>query len=158
MAQVWSVLVGIGGYNIGLKGQNDGPQAWIGILWFRFWPFCLDLGHCVFIWPILFWFWLHCLDLGYLADLGKRGPKEKPWGWAGGGWGKCTDGRTDRFPLYSTGLCPLRGRCPAPSQPSSSRARVPLTTYCLWAAIERCSCRYTYQNIWIEICLCFNRH
>ena len=26
------------------------------------------------------------------------------------------DGRTDRFPLYSTGLCPLRGRCPAPPQ------------------------------------------
>ena len=27
-----------------------------------------------------------------------------------------TDGWTDRFPLCSTGLCPLRGRCPAPSQ------------------------------------------
>ena len=30
-----------------------------------------------------------------------------------------TDGRMDRFPLCSTGLRPLRGRCPAPSQPSS---------------------------------------
>ena len=67
----------------------------------------------------------------------------KPWGW-GGGW---TDGRTggrtdrqmDRFPLCSTGLCPLWGLCPAPPQLKShysSRARVPLTTYCLWAAIN----------------------
>ena len=49
------------------------------------------------------------------------------------------EGWTDRFPLYSTGLCPLRGRCPAPPSTSNthylSRARVPLTTYCLWAAI-----------------------
>ena len=42
--------------------------------------------------------------------------------------------KKDRFPLCSTGLRPHWGRCPA--LPSTSiRARVPLTTHCLWAAI-----------------------
>ena len=34
-----------------------------------------------------------------------------------------TDGRTDRFPLCSTGLRPLRGRCPAPPQHKSHTAQ-----------------------------------
>ena len=46
-----------------------------------------------------------------------------------------TDGRTDRFPLCSTGLRPLWGHCPAPSQlkPLSTQAghgyRWPLTAF-----------------------------
>ena len=53
------------------------------------------------------------------------------------GWEKDgrTDGRTDRFPLCSTGLRPLRGRCPAPPQPKSHTTqaghgyRWPLTAF-----------------------------
>ena len=59
-----------------------------------------------------------------------------------GGTNRRTDGWTDRFPLCSTGLCPLWCHCPSPpllkSHNNSSRARVPLTIYCLWAAILIC--------------------
>ena len=34
------------------------------------------------------------------------------WGWKDGRTDKRTDGWTDRFPLCSTGLRPLQGRCP----------------------------------------------
>jgi len=49
------------------------------------------------------------------------------------------DGRMHRFPLYSTEHRPLRFRCPAYLETAiamlKSRARVPLTIYCLWAII-----------------------
>ena len=63
-------------------------------------------------------------------------------------WGRRTDGRTDEWtdgrtdgrtkvPLCSTGLRPLRGRCPASSHSNSQSCkagqRVSLTTYCPWA-------------------------
>ena len=45
--------------------------------------------------------------------------------------------RMDRFPLCSTGLCPLWGRCPASSHSNSQSLkagqRISLTTYCPWA-------------------------
>ena len=63
-------------------------QIWTIFLGFRL--FWLDLGHTVWIWA----------------------PKEiKPWG-MGGRMYRCTYGQMDRFPLYSTGLRPLWGRCP----------------------------------------------
>ena len=50
-----------------------------------------------------------------------------------------TDGQTDRFPLSSTGLLPIRAAALLPLNlnhiHNSSTARVTLTTYCLWAAI-----------------------
>ena len=61
------------------------------------------------------------------------------------------DGRTDRFLLCSTGLCPLRGRCPAPLPYYSSRAWVPLTTYCLWAAISVCMLLNSFYYIFCSL-------
>ena len=47
-----------------------------------------------------------------------------------------TYGQTDKFPLCSTGLCPLQGRCPASSHSNSQSCkagqRISLTTYCPW--------------------------
>ena len=65
-------------------------------------PFCLDLAHFGWIWAILLGFGPYSLDLGPKGDEALR---------MGQGGGR-TYGRTDRFPLYSTGLRPLRGRCP----------------------------------------------
>ena len=64
-------------------------------------PFCLDLANFGRIWTILLGFGPYSLDLGPKGD--------KAEGGAGGGWTDVRmDGRTDRFPLCSTGLCPLR--------------------------------------------------
>ena len=52
--------LGIGGTNMGLNGQNDGPQARIGVLW----P---DLGHFAWFWAIMLGFGPFCLDLGHIA-------------------------------------------------------------------------------------------
>ena len=52
------------------------------------------------------------------------------------GPGGRTDGQTNESPLCSTGLRPLRGRCPASRsnfQPCKAGQRVSLTTYCPWA-------------------------
>merc|ERR1711875_99785 len=62
------------------------------------------------------------------------GRPERVWG--GGQTDGRTDGRTDKSPLCSTGLRPLRGRCPASHsdlQPCKTGQRVSLTTYCPWA-------------------------
>ena len=66
---------------------------------------------------------------------GLRGPGGAD-GWTDGR----TDGRTNartKVPLCSTGLRPLRGRCPASSHSNSQSCkagqRVSLTTYCPWA-------------------------
>ena len=89
--------LGIGGHNIGLRGQNDGPQARIGV----FWP---DLGHFASIWAIMLGFGPFCLDLGHIAwiwaiwqNLGQNGPQRRrnPDDGAGGGTDVRTDGRTD---------------------------------------------------------------
>ena len=66
----------------------------------RFGPFCREIAHFAWIWAILLGFWPFCLDLGPKGD--------EPLRMGLGG----TYVRTDRFPLCSTGLRPLRGRCP----------------------------------------------
>ena len=62
-----------------------------------FGPFCLDLGHIA--WILAIW-----QNLGQNRPQRRRSLEDR----AGGR----TYGCTDRFPLSSTGLCPLRGRCP----------------------------------------------
>ena len=52
--------LGIGGHNIGLRGQNNVPRARIGV----FWP---DLGHFAWILAIMLGFGPFCLDLGHIA-------------------------------------------------------------------------------------------
>ena len=72
-------------------------------------PFCLDLANFGRIWTILLGFGPYSLDLGPKGDEAEGG--------AGGGqmdvrtYGRM-DGRTEGFPLCSTGLRPLWGRCP----------------------------------------------
>merc|ERR1711954_211461 len=81
--------------NIGLRGQNNVPQARIGV----FWP---DLGHFAWIWAIMLGFGPFCLDLGHIA-----------WIWAI--WqNRRMDGRTDSpcvlqdfVPFGAAALLPL---------------------------------------------------
>ena len=68
-----------------------------------FGPFCLDFGHIAWIWAI----W---------HNLGQNRPQRRQSPEDGVEGDERTDGRTDRFPLCSTGLRPLQGRCPAPPQ------------------------------------------
>ena len=67
MAQIWSESR----YwrpHVGLRGQNDGPQARIEVFWqdlanlLGFRPFCLNLGHYAWIFAILLRFGPYCLD------------------------------------------------------------------------------------------------
>ena len=73
----------IGGHNIGLNGQNDGPQARIGV-------FRLDLGHFAWIWAIMLGFGL----FGRIwVQIGPKRDEALRMGQGGrNGW---TDGRTD---------------------------------------------------------------
>ena len=86
--------LGIGGHNIGLKGENDVPRARIGV----FWP---DLGHFAWIWAIMLGFGPFCLDLGHIAwiwaiwqNLGQNRPQRRKSPEDGVGVGG-TDGRKD---------------------------------------------------------------
>ena len=69
-------------------------------------PFCLDLANFGRIWTILLGFGPYSLDLGPKGDKAEGGVG------VDGRTDVRTYGRTDRFPLCSTGLRPLRGRCP----------------------------------------------
>ena len=75
-------------------------QIWLILLGFGL--FGLDLAHFSWIKAILLGFGPYSLDLGPKGDEALR---------VGQGGGR-TDVRTDRFPLCSTGLRPLQGRCP----------------------------------------------
>merc|ERR1711895_286613 len=65
-------------------------------------------------------------------------------------------GRT-KVPLCSTGLQPLRGRCPASphsdSQPCKAGQRVSLTTYCPWATCFTLSF-FCLLSFCLNHCLC----
>ena len=76
-------------------------QIWLILLGFG--PFCLDLAHFGWIKAILLGFGPYSLDFDPKGDKALR---------VGQGGGGHTYVRTDRFPLCSTGLCPLWGRCP----------------------------------------------
>ena len=127
----------MGGNHIGLRGQNDEPQA-------RFGPSCSDLGHLAQIWAIRLRYGLICSDLGHIAwiwairqNLGQKRPQRRQSPEDGAGGDKQTDGRTEPLAFYRN----LFPSGPLPYSPltlithHSSRARVPLTTLCLWAAI-----------------------
>ena len=79
-----------------------------------FGPFCLDLGHIA-------WNWAIWQNLGQNRPQRRRSPEDGAG--EGGRTYVRTDvrmyGRTDRFPLCSTGLRLLRGRCPASSHSNS---------------------------------------
>ena len=106
-------------------------------------------------------------------DQVSEGPKPASEGpkLASGGDGKTdglTDGRTDgrtyvrtdRFPLYSTGLCPPLGAAALltwelPSSYEQSRARVPMTISCLWATGSSIYLAYVSVLEYLSIVYCF---
>ena len=78
-------------------------------------PLCLDLGHFAQIWAILLGFGLFGRIWGRIGpkrDEDLRMGRGRGDEWTNGRTDGRMDARTDRFPLCSTGLRPLRGRCP----------------------------------------------
>ena len=99
------------------------PQFWPEVHYFGPLDLYCGLRYLVFdqIWPIFLWFGPFFFDLG--PEDGARRTNRH------------TDGRTDRFPLCSTGLWPLWGPCPVPPQLKSHTTqgghgyRWPLTAF-----------------------------
>ena len=92
-----------------------------------------------------------CLDLGLSLDLGPKGDEALRVGQGGGTDGRTygrTDGRTDRFPLCSTGLRPLRGRCP-----KSGKTSV-LGAYVCWMPLPTRPQLYCDPTSRVSLCVC----